>query len=43
MNPFSRQDWKRSARRAQQGNGGPGWLLAGILLVIAIILAFVKG
>jgi len=25
MNPFSRRDWKRAARRAQQGEGGPGW------------------
>lgn len=42
MNPFSRQDWKRSARRAQQGNGGGGWVLAGILLVIAIVLTFLR-
>lgn len=37
FNPFSRSDWKRSARRAQYGHGGPGWVLSGILLGAAII------
>lgn len=45
MNPFSRNDWKKAARRAARDpqNAGPGWLLAGLLLVLAIIVAIVRG
>jgi hypothetical protein len=37
MNPFSRIKWKRTARKAQQVEGGSGWLIASDLLVLAIV------
>ena len=35
---MTREDWKRSARQ-----GGPGWTVAGVLLVLAIAAALLPG
>jgi len=42
MNPFSRKDWKRSARKVQRGEGGPGWIIAAALLVVAVIVVLLR-
>jgi hypothetical protein len=39
MNPFSKGDWKKAAKNPQ----GPGWLIGGVILVLAIIAAILKG
>jgi len=33
MNPFSRRDWKKTANSPQ----GIGWLIGGIILILAIL------
>jgi hypothetical protein len=45
MNPFSRSDWKKAARRAARDpdHAGPGWPLAGLLLIVAVVVAIIKG
>jgi len=42
MNLFSRQDWKREARKAQRGEGGPGWMIASVFMVLAILITWLK-
>jgi len=44
MNPFSRNDWKKSAWNAvnRPEKAGPGWGIAGVILIIAVIIFLVK-
>ena len=37
MNPFSRNDWKKSAYK-----GGPGRAICGAILLLAVIIFIVK-
>lgn len=38
MNPFSRNDWKKAARRAgQSGPADPLWFTVGLLVLIVIL------
>lgn len=41
MNPFSRKDWKRAARKAQDGEGGPGWAIGGFIFIVVIIITLI--
>jgi len=33
MNPFSRRDWKKAANNPQ----GKGWIIGGVILILAIL------
>jgi len=45
MNPLSRKAWKKVAKQANRnpGEAGQGWLLGGLLLVVAVIIVILKG
>jgi hypothetical protein len=45
MNPFSKEDWKKAAWKAANHpeKAGPGWLIGGVILVLAILAAILRG
>jgi hypothetical protein len=41
MNPLSKNDWKRAARRAIDGESSPGWTIAAGLIILLAILKYI--
>jgi hypothetical protein len=42
MNPFSRREWKKAAKDAQQGKNDILWIIVGLVIIAAVVLMFIK-
>ncbi len=44
MSPFSRHELKKAARKVVvSGQGGDGWLIVGVLIIVAVVIWLLKG
>jgi hypothetical protein len=38
MNPFDRRAWYKATRKAMHGDGGPAWVILGIIIITALLI-----